>query len=99
MTRDEKIAFYNQLAELEQAVLAINGPYAQTKAVLSKLEAFRGAWLDDEVFHDCEGCEEPIFESEMETASSNEDGSWFCASCLARWNIAHSEPPKGKGDV
>lgn len=86
MNREEKMKAHTALRELNKAILALNGPYNQMKAAFDAYSEAYGAIIEDEHYTNCEGCDEPIFESEMESAASLEDGGWACASCVARWN-------------
>lgn len=86
MTRDEKIEFHSQVAEIEKAVKSMNGPYMQTGQILVMLGTLREAWLEDAIYSGCESCEQPILESELETATMTDDGCWICAPCVERWN-------------
>ena len=85
MTRDEKLELHKQVTELEKAITSMNGPYAQTSNILSRLGALRDTCIDDAVFSGCEFCGETIFESELENAYSSDDG-WACADCVNLWN-------------
>lgn len=92
MTRDEKIDLHRQIAAIEKAVKDMNGPYAETTGILSRLGTLREVCLDDDVMTGCEVCDEPIFESEADSAVMSEDSGWFCAGCVARWNDSPGAP-------
>lgn len=86
MDHDQKIEFHKQVAEIEEAVLKMDGPFAATQKIMTMLNELRGAWLEDAVFYGCESCEGTIFESEMDTAFMSEDAGWFCAACVRTWD-------------
>ncbi|WP_299647930.1 hypothetical protein [uncultured Jannaschia sp.] len=92
LSRDKKIELHLLIEQIEASIEVMNGPYIQTGHILRLLKELRDGWLDDAVTTHCEACEEPILESELESAVLSEDAGWFCADCVARWNADGSAP-------
>lgn len=92
MNHDQKIEFHKQVAEIENAVVAMNGPYSATCKIVKMLSALREDWLEDAVFCGCESCDDTIFESEMDAAFMSEDAGWFCSECVKTWNDDTANP-------
>lgn len=97
MDRDEKIAFHEAVEKVVAAVEAMNGPHRETAGILAQLTTIRDGFMDDAILSKCEGCEEVILESEMDSATMGEDG-WFCSECIARWNEGPT-PARTPGDT
>lgn len=86
MDHYQKIEFDEQVSEIEAVILKMDGPYSATHKIMGMLNTLRETWLEDAVFGKCEGCEDTIFESEMDSATMSEDAGWFCAGCVTSWN-------------
>lgn len=86
MDHDQKIEFHKQVSAIENAVVAMNGPYSETSKIVKMISEHREGWLEDAVLCGCESCDDTIFESEMDSAVMSEDAGWFCAECVKTWN-------------
>ena len=81
-----KNEIHGNLSILEQEIKDMGAAYRATTKALATLAIVRDEILEGDVlFACCEECEEPIWESLMDTATSTDD-AWVCAACIKRWN-------------
>lgn len=91
--REWRIYMAEALEELRVAIVAINGPYVETKIALDALKKVGETAIDDEDIGPCGHCGEPIWLHAGDDYVDGEDER-FCEGCVKAWNSPTPDSPE-----